>query len=173
MRKGREIIGLPVIGLPSGKEIGVVDDIIWSHQEQKITHLVVAGKGVFNRCRYISFEEIKSIGDDAVTVDEEIWKESPLSIDGKRVSQIAGDLVLTEDGQNIGTLEDLFFNGATGKLLGYEVSTGLVGDLLSGRMTMPPEKVLTWGEEAIIADYNSLDRGEDDAVPNLPEQPDR
>lgn len=165
-------MGLPVIGLPSGKEIGVVEDIIWSHQELKITHLVVAGKGVFNRSRYLSFGEVKSIGDDAVTVEEGVLQESPSSIEGKRVSQLAGDLVLTEKGQNLGTLEDLFFDSAAGKLLGYEVSTGLVGDLLSGRMIMPPEKVLTWGEEAIIAGYDSLDRGEDDAVSNLPGQPD-
>lgn len=172
MRKGREIIGLPVIGLPSGKEIGVVEDLVWSHQELKITHLIVAGKGVFNRRRHIAFGEVKSIGDDAVTVEEGVFKESPSSMEGKKVSQIAGDLVLTQEGQNLGTMEDLLFDSAAGKLLGYEVSTGLVGDLLSGRMIMPPEKVLTWGEEAIIAGYDSLDRGEDDAVSNLPGQPD-
>lgn len=172
MRKGRDVIGLPVICLASGKEIGVVEDLIWSHAELKVTHLVVNGKGGLNRSRCIPFEEVKSIGEDAVTVEDDGLENTDLPPEERRVSEIAGGLVLTEGGRNLGTLEDVFFDNAGGKLLGYEVSTGLVGDLLSGRMIMPPEMVVTWGEEAVIAGYMDLDGSEAHAVSDLPGQPD-
>ncbi len=175
MRKGRDVIGLPVISLASGKELGVVEDLIWSHDELKVTHLVVNSKGVLNRTRYIPLGEVKSIGEDAVTVDgEEILEKVECQPEGKRVNEITGGVVVTEGGQNLGTLEDVFFDGAAGRLLGYEVSTGLVGDLLSGRMIMPPEMVVTWGEEAVIASYTDLDGSEEDrAVSDLSEQTNR
>jgi uncharacterized protein YrrD len=171
LRKGRDVIGLPVISLATGKELGVVEDLIWSHEELKITHLVVNAKGFLNRTWYIPLEEVKGIGDDAVTVDgEEILEKGECQPEGKRVNEIAGGVVVTEEGRNLGTLEDVFFDGP-GRLLGYEVSTGLVGDLLSGRMIMPPEMVVTWGKEAVIASYTGLDGGEEDrAVSDLSEQ---
>lgn len=169
MYKGREIIGLPVVSLAAGKEIGVVEDILWSHPELKIHYLVIDEKGALNRSRYLPFTEIISIGTDAVTVSGQqvVEEEDEVSV-GKSVKQTGGELVMTQDGKNLGTLEDVVFDADEGKLLGYEVSTGLVGDLLSGRMTLPPEMICTWGKEAIITGYTCPDRGDQDAVPDMP-----
>ena len=79
MQKGREITGLPVVSLASGKEIGSVDDILWSHPDLKIRNLVVGE-------HYLPFPGISAIGTDAVTIsgpevleeqdEERIWESS-------------------------------------------------------------------------------------------------
>ncbi|MGB3912726.1 MAG: PRC-barrel domain-containing protein [Thermacetogeniaceae bacterium] len=159
--KAREIIGLPVVSLDTGKEIGVVTDLLWSHPEKKIICLVVED-------RHLSFTNINSIGKDAVTVSSaEVLEEERDYPEATSLNQKEDELVLTQDGQNLGTLNDVIFDVTEGKLLGYEVSTGLVGDLLTGRMVMSPEMVATWGKEAIIAGCTGINRGEQGAVSDM------
>lgn len=161
MHKGREIIGLPVVSLATGKEIGVVEDILWSHPDLKIRYLVVGD-------HYLPLPGISSIGTDAITVSGlEVLKEDGELSDLRSVNQTGGELVLTEDGENLGTLKDVIFDADEGELLGYELSTGVVGDLLSGRMIMSPEMVFSWGKEAIIAGISGLDRGDQSAVSDM------
>jgi uncharacterized protein YrrD len=171
LQKGREITGLPVVSLASGKEIGSVDDILWSHPDLKIRYLVVGE-------HYLPFPGISAIGTDAVTISgPEVLEEQAEEQTGepdeeqglalKSISQTGGEVVLTEDGENLGILKDVLFDAVEGEIKGYELSTGVVGDLLSGRMNLSPEMVLSWGKESIIARYNDSDRGGQDAVPDM------
>ncbi len=169
MHKAREIIGLPVVSLDTGKEIGVVTDLLWSHPDMKIISLVVEEKGGLNSSRHLSFNSINSIGKDAVTVScSDALEDEGAHPEARSVKQTEGELVLTQAGQNLGTLNDVIFDVNDGKLMGYEVSTGVVGDLLTGRMVMSPEMISTWGKEAIIAGYTGDNRGDQNAVSDLP-----
>jgi uncharacterized protein YrrD len=187
LQKGREIIGLPVVSLDTGDEIGVVEDILWSHRDMRICCLVLG-----DYC--LPFAEISSIGTDAITVSgREVLQEDGVSLCETReafslpkedsgtpsetrepspclrsVNQTGGELVLSQDGNNLGTFKDVIFDADEGKLLGYELSTGVVGDLLSGRMIILPEMVLSWGKEAIIAGFTGTDRGDQNAVSDMP-----
>lgn len=166
MHKGREITGLPVVSLASGKEIGAVDDILWSYPDLKIHYLVVGE-------HYLPFPGISSIGTDAVTISgPEVFEGQDGEQDAaglalKSISHTGGEVVLTEDGENLGILKDVLFDAADGKIKGYELSAGVVGDLLAGRMNLSPEMVLSWGKESIIARYNDSDRSGQDAVPDM------
>lgn len=162
LQKGRDIIGLPVVNLATGEEIGVVADILWSHQELKIRCLVVGD-------HYLPFADLSSMGTDAITVSgPEVLQDDIELSELKSVNETGGELVLTQDGNNLGTLKDVIFDADEGKLLGYELSTGVVGDLLSGRMVMSPEMVSSWGKEAIIAGFTGIDRGDQNAVSDMP-----
>ncbi|HHW28421.1 MAG TPA: hypothetical protein GXX21_02515 [Syntrophomonadaceae bacterium] len=168
MHKAREIIGLPVVSLDTGEEIGVVTDLLWSHPQKKIICLVVEEKSGFNHKHQLPFTNINSIGKDAVTVSSaEVMEEEREHLDAASLNQKEGELVLTQDGENLGTLNDVIFDVNDGKLLGYELSTGLVGDLLTGRMVMSPEMVATWGKEAIIAGCTGANRGDQGAVSDM------
>lgn len=162
MHKGREITGLPVVSLASGKEIGLVDDILWSHSDLKIRYLEVGD-------HHLPFPDISSIGTDAVTISgQEVLVEQIKEISElKSINQTGGEVVLTENGENLGVLKDVIFDATEGEIKGYELSTGVVGDLLSGRLIMSPEMVLSWGKEAIIAEYHGSDRGDQGAVPDM------
>lgn len=168
MYKAREVIGLPVVSLDTGEEIGVVTDLLWSHPEKRIICLVVEEKGGFNHKRHLSLTKINSIGKDAVTVSSaEVLEDEREHLNATSLNQKEDELVLTQDGENLGTLNDVIFDVNEGKLLGYEVSTGLVGDLLTGRMVMSPEVIATWGKEAIIAGCTGANRGDQGAVSDM------
>ncbi len=170
MRKGREIIGLPVVSLATGKELGLVEDLLWDHQGRRITHLVISEKGISKGPRLVSFHDILGIGDDAVTVAGDSLPQGVQDPEvDTRTSRLAGLPVLTAGGNNVGTIEDIVFASGDGTLLGYEISSGLVGDLVSGRDVLTPDTVITWGEEAVIVSNTQDSRGESDAVSDLQE----
>lgn len=100
MHKGREITGLPVVSLASGKEIGLVDDILWSHSDLKIRYLEVGD-------HHLPFPDISSIGTDAVTISgQEVLVEQIKEISElKSINQTGGEVVLTENGENLESIQ--------------------------------------------------------------------
>lgn len=150
MRRGREIIGLPVIKLSNGKELGVVADLAWNHEQRKMKAIALDTGGVISRPDIIPFNHI-FIGRNAVTVDDEsLAGEGADSCGDRSISAVGGVLVVTDTGRNLGTLQDLVLRDDGSSLIGYEVSNGIVGDFISGRDVLLPEAVLAWGNEAVV-----------------------
>ncbi len=149
MRRGREIIGLPVVCLDSGKEVGIVRDLVWDPGARRVTHLLVEEKSFFPRAKYLDFREVCAIGEDAVTIPAAflLKEEAP---EGLLASQIPGVAAYTCSGKSLGTLEDLLISPPAGEVAGFELSGGLLGDLLTGRSIVSPHDVVVWGEEAVI-----------------------
>jgi uncharacterized protein YrrD len=151
MRRGREIVGLPVIKLSTGKKLGMVTDLSWNHELRKIKAISLETGGAVSRVKPIPVDDIAFMGQDAVTIADEATTGEKADSDGdKSIGAIAGVLVVTDTGRNLGTLQDLVFDDNGELLVGYEVSGGLVGDFISGREVLPPEAVLVWGAEAIV-----------------------
>ncbi|MGI5851687.1 MAG: PRC-barrel domain-containing protein [Caldicoprobacterales bacterium] len=44
-----------------------------------------------------------------------------------------GKTVMMADGQELGTISDVIFNPENGEIMGYEISKGIIDDLLTGR----------------------------------------
>jgi uncharacterized protein YrrD len=151
MRRGREIVGLPVIKLSTGKELGLVADLFWNHDQRKIKAISLDTGRVVSVVEPISVGDIAFMGQDAVTVSGEATTGGNADSDSdKSIGTVAGVMVVTDTGRNLGTLQDLVFDDNGELLVGYEVSGGLVGDFISGREVLPPDAVLVWGMEAVV-----------------------
>jgi uncharacterized protein YrrD len=151
MRRGREIIGLPVIKMSNGKEIGVVADLAWNHDQRKMKAIALDNGGVISRPDLIPFDHIALIDRNAVTVDDELLAGEGADDSGDRsISAVGGVLVVTDTGRSLGTLQDLVLHDDGSSLIGYEVSNGIVEDFISGRDVLPPDAVLAWGNEAVV-----------------------
>ena len=62
-----------------------------------------------------------------------------------------GTRVVTEEGEELGRIGDLYFDETTGRITGYEVSGGKVGDLMRGTSYLPFDHIRTIGIDAVIA----------------------
>ena len=93
---------------------------------------------------------------DVVMVTNE---QSPIKLkDDPQVSEMAtretvlsGTHVLSQDGQQIGTLADMFIDETSGRVVGYEVSGGFFADTLRGKKFLPAPPGLSIGQDAAIA----------------------
>lgn len=155
MRKVKDVIGLPVIELKHGKQIAEAKDFFVDN-EWIVQGMLLEEKHWFSSPQYIAWDDIVSVGEDAITISDEHavqslgdCKEMHFLMCGP--SKIAGLPIMTVNGKQLGTIEDVYFAEESGKrIIGYEITNGFISDLQEGRKWLRvPEKV-TMGEDAII-----------------------
>ncbi len=155
MLKGKEVIGRKIVTLNGGERVDSVRDLIFDEQGNRVLALLVDEGGWFHAAKVIAFTSVKSIGEDAVMIDsaEDVVTardhgQIAAAMDSK--SGLAGLNLLTTDGKELGRIADVFFDEATGQVVGYEATGGLFSDLSSGRTFVPAPESVTIGAEAAI-----------------------
>ncbi|PTM59636.1 PRC-barrel domain-containing protein [Desmospora activa] len=162
MRKSQDIIGLPIIHVSTGKQLGAVRDLLFDRKQQ-FRGLLVELKGWMKSGKYLPADGIRSLGNDAVIVDREenIRPLDPAAdkwvglLTGE--TKLKGRTVLMADGSQLGMVEEVYLGQDLGTLWGYELSEGFFNDIMEGRKVIHPHSPLTWGEDVLIAtDSSSL-----------------
>lgn len=158
MRKANELIGKSIVHQASGERLGSVRDLVFEPNARRVAAILVDNGGLFRDARVISWSAVASIGDVVmVTGDTLVQRASDapeVSEELRQDVQISGTPIVSESGERIGTVGDLFINDA-GAVIGYEIKQGFVSDL-AGRKFLAVEQVKTIGKDAIIADVSDL-----------------
>ncbi len=108
------------------------------------------------KIRYWHFQDIKSIGKDAVIVESsDVLKrasdiKSRASYIAKENKYLTKTKIITEDGVELGNVTDVYFDDKTGNVADLEVSQGTLHNIKSGKKRVKVEDVLTVGEDATI-----------------------
>lgn len=161
LRKAQDIVGLPVIEVQAGKQVGTAKDIV-INREWNILGVMLDQEHWFASPKYAGWEDIVSIGPDAVTVkDEHAARECDLRemnafclFDG--TSKLRGLPVITVDGKLLGSVEDVYFGKKMDKqIVGYELSGGLISDFQEGRKWLSVSDQVKLGEDAVIVPGDS------------------
>ena len=157
MRKGKELLGLSLVGQADGKNLGTVKDLLFDHDTDQVLAFVIAEKDLFGLidALIVPWREVVSIAGDVVLVQNEKsrihLRDDPQSrAMTQRETVLSGTQVLGQDGHKIGTLADMFIDETTGRVEGYEVSGGFFADTLRGKKFLPSPPGLTVGRDAAI-----------------------
>jgi uncharacterized protein YrrD len=154
--KGKDLINLKVLTLQDGKLIKNVDELVFDPMANQVRALVVDPKGWFSDAEVILFEDIKNIGRDSIVVESEdvIKKASDVQ---EKISRIIKDdnyltdnKVMTEDGNELGKISDIYFDPHTGNVIELEVSQGTLKSVQSGKKRVRVSDVIRVGEDATI-----------------------
>jgi len=156
MIRGREIKNLPVVEVAGGRILGSVQDLVLS-DEHKLQGL--SFKTETGQLRFLPQDRIINLGRDAVLVQGEP-EEFPLFTTPYSSHAAPGTWVMTADGKNIGTIDDVVVEEEEGSVIGYEVSDGYLMDLLVGRKIVAASNIITYGKDAVIVEENFLNEGE-------------
>ena len=155
MKRARDVIGLPIVAINTGKQLGTVRDLIVD-ERRELTGIVTDTKIWYASSRYIPVDGIVAFGADAVTVQSEEAVEpyeEPMDgmtlVSGKKKMK---DLpLITVNGHQLGRIEDVYFEENLGKkIIGYELSDGFISDVMEGRKWLPAPESATIGEDAMI-----------------------
>ena len=154
-----EIVGIPVLCEKTGRIVGRTEDIIFSCESMEVVALAIKNIDFLSKKNVIRTADIKSIGRDAVVVGEDCRKSlKELGIHRsiiKKGEQLLSKKVYTADGRNIGFVNDMLFNCEIGRIEGFEISNGLVEDLISGRNIIPIIGNCMIGNEGIFISRES------------------
>lgn len=166
MRRAKDMLGLPVIDVRTGKQLGSVKDL-WIDSEWQVQAILLDNKSWFSIPRFILWEDINSFGEDAVTVTDEAVIRSEEDITGAWVlltgsGQIMGLPLLTVNGQQLGRVEDVYFSPNMDKrIIGFELSEGFLADVKDGRKWLPAPEQATMGQDVIMVPVSCKDSLED------------
>jgi uncharacterized protein YrrD len=154
--KGQNVIGLKIITLDNGKEVDSVKDIIYDPKLNQVRALLIDSGGWFSDAKILMMNDVNSIGDDAVIIESQTKIKKASEIED-RVSSIAKDgtyltktKVITEDGKELGSISDIFFDTSTGEVQEFEVSQGLIENVKSGKKRFRIHDIITVGEDATV-----------------------
>ncbi|MCK8818097.1 PRC-barrel domain-containing protein [Natroniella sulfidigena] len=152
MRRGQELIGLPIVDLEDGELIGKVVDILFSPEKKELLGVKAKNNKLWKGARLIPQKSLYTLGKDIVVInnkrDLKQAEKSVASLNSGK--EVMGKEVITEEGQVLGAVEDVIIDQDQ-KLLGYELTDGLIQDILTGRkLILFAEIELTYGEDIII-----------------------
>lgn len=154
MRKESELIGLPVISKETGKKIATIREIIYSEKKNKVVGILVSEGNIFREARLIQFNNVDSIGKDALIIENEnlVEKSSLLPEINQLINEkkITEDEILTEDGESLGHVRDIIIDVENGTVVGFILTDGLIQDLKEGRNVLPYSIETIFGENSII-----------------------
>ncbi|BAB04983.1 PRC-barrel domain-containing protein [Halalkalibacterium halodurans] len=154
MRTFASLEGLPVIDRQTGNELGsVMDGII---APDRMMGFLVNKNGWFHRHQWLPLDHIISLGTDGVMIEAKgLSKE--ISTNGGAAyplmhgqHKLQGKPLITEEGERLGLVQDVYFLEKAGKIVAYEVTEGLLADITEGRKVVRSNGPVTVGKDVLI-----------------------
>ena len=156
MRKGKSVIGQDIYSVSAGIRVESVKDLVLEDGDDGIIALLVSQGGLLGTSRIVPFASVVRFGPAAVLIDD-ADSVIPAASDPHvaeildRKGSVLGTRVVTEEGEDLGRIADMYFDETSGRITGYEVSGGLLGDVMRGTSYLPFEHIRVIGRDAVIA----------------------
>lgn len=156
MKKSSEILGLKVVSITEGKELGLVKELVINPAAGAVAGLVIDDGKWFYGAKVLPFMTIVGIGEYAVMVENSEHlvsvSESPDIVGLLNAGvKIIGAKVLEKSGKIQGKVTE-FTVDDSGKISACEVE--LTNN--KGSIQLPSEHVLTYGRDVIIVAEQDL-----------------
>jgi len=162
MRKGKSVIGQAVFSIADGMQVGSVKDLVLEDGEDGVVALLVSEGGLLGTSKLVPFASVIRFGPSAVMIADRS-SVIPAGSD-PRVSEILGrrgtllgTRVMSDDGKDLGNIADMYFDETSGRITGYEVSGGMLGDAMRGSSYLPFGEIRTIGTDAVITAASARD----------------
>ena len=152
MRFSREMIGLPVIYINNGRELGKAKEWLLDEREENVVALVTEGGGWLPQRLIFPYRAILSVGTDAILVQEEGLPAfgDPPELEHQHTFRVLGKRMFSANGREVGIVDDFLFEETSGRVTGWRLSSGLIDDLLKGRSVVEQALQLKIGEDVLI-----------------------
>lgn len=151
MLKGNDLVGMAIVAYDTGEEIHQIKDLIFDINSNFLGFLVEENRWL-KHTKVLPLHGIKVIGADVI-----IASSQSVIVKAEQVPEIRevltrnmvldGTKIVTEEGRNLGTIVDLYFDKQTGAIEGYEVYGGIFADFSGGRSFVPAPQNLKLGDD--------------------------
>lgn len=151
MKKSHDIIGLPVISIADGKEMGAVKSLVINPDQGTVEFMVVSSQEWQLGIKAIPFKLVVGIGEFAVTIDSASaiidLAEIPIANDLlKKNIQIDSARMITRKGRLLGKAGEYYLDEESGKITGVT----FVPNGGEQQKILPEEMILTFGREILV-----------------------
>ncbi|WP_297989401.1 PRC-barrel domain-containing protein [Anoxybacillus sp.] len=154
MKSSTQVIGLPVISIQNGVQLGQVKSLVVNPEKGTVDFFVLDQENEKISTKAISFRHVIGIGEFALTVEDEgvVLKLDVIPIANEFVNKnilIKQAKVMTRKGQLLGEAIEFYIDEETGQITGIEVQIG------SDVRIVRADHVITYGKELLIVHENA------------------
>lgn len=152
MKRSKEIIGVPVISISAGIQVGIVKGLVLNPQQKTVEFLLLNEEENSKGMKGIPFRYAEGIGEYAVTVENEsvMMEISRIGILQELMEKhinIIGTKVITRKGKYLGDANEYSIDTETGILKEvYYLADN------ENEYKIPVEKVITLGTEVLVVE---------------------
>ncbi|HHY72835.1 MAG TPA: photosystem reaction center subunit H [Bacillus bacterium] len=154
MKKSSQILGLPIISIIDGLEIGIVKSLVINPDKGGSIDFIIIEKEDWQvSVKAIPFKKVVGIGEYAVTVQSESvvidLNEIPIAnqLVNKKI-KINGSKVMTQKGELLGEIVEYYADEDNGLILGASLSVS------NREVIIPASSVITYARGIIIVKEN-------------------
>lgn len=151
MKPTKEIIGLRIISISDGTQVGVVKDLVLNPQSKSLDYVMVDQPSDYFGAKVIPFADILGLGEFAITIPHlEVIQDVAQNLEIqhllKQDIRVLGTKVLTKKGQLIGEVKEVIIDEETGRIASCLFES-------EGQMQeIEAEKIITLGKELLIVE---------------------
>ncbi|HBW37975.1 PRC-barrel domain-containing protein [Desulfosporosinus sp. BICA1-9] len=155
MKPTKEIIGLRIISISDGTQVGVVKDFVLNPQEKTLDFLIIDQPTDYFGAKVIPFADVLGLGAFAITIpDPNVIQDVAQNIEAqnllKQDTRVIGTKVLTKKGQLIGEVKEILIDEETGRIAACLFEA-------EGQMNeISAEKIITLGKELLIIEGDQM-----------------
>ncbi len=180
MRKSRKFISMPIVSLEEGIQIGAAKNIVIDPSKMEVAAIIIDQRGWFREQKIIPYTKVRSIGDDAITIDQSSNVQRTMSLPHilkliKENVNPVGVKVITENGTVLGVVDEYYIDEKTGKIKCFEISGKFLESLFKGKALMSADHIRTLGSDIIVvnegteAHLEKIDGGLNETIHSLKE----
>ncbi|MDF9409262.1 PRC-barrel domain-containing protein [Pelotomaculum isophthalicicum JI] len=177
MKNSQQVLGLPVLSIEEGKQIGIVKHLVLNPELGKVSSLLVEDAAWYLGLKTIPFESVQGIGEFGLTIENRSFlsavADSPEVIELlKKDLSLPGIKVLSKKGRLVGTVSDFIINENNGGIMGCQL-TLTHSEKPDG--IIPRKSILTFGhdflvveegiENVLVADIEEIEDVIEDNIP--------
>ncbi len=151
MKPTKEIIGLRIISILDGTQVGIVKDFVLNPQGKTLDFVIVDQPSDIFGAKVIAFADILGLGEFAITIPHPgVIQDVTQNIDAQNLlmqdTRVLGTKVLTKKGQLIGEVTEILIDEETGRIAACLFES-------QGEMhQVGVEQVITLGKELLIVE---------------------
>jgi len=152
VKKTLEIIGLPVIDLSTGSQLGMIYDLIINEEKGSVDYFVVDDGLILLGAKVIDARDVKGIGEYALTVAKKESIKDIIRVDlainlYKKKIKVKNTRVITQNGKLIGETGDIYINEKDCLISAVEF---IPFDKKAKARIIPRKGIVTFGENLVV-----------------------
>ena len=164
MKKSVEILGLPVISITEGRELGMSKTLLMDAKKGAVAAITIEDADWYRGVKLIPYDSVIAIGDDAVTVTN---SDSILTLDAAgdyealldENIRIIGTKAITKTGTIQGKISEVYV-GDDGKIEKCEITApdGTTSDVMADQISI-------FGKEVTVIDPSGVEKKTESVAP--------
>jgi len=156
MKSLNEIVGLPIISVLDGQEVGKIKGVIIGPESGIVKYIVIDDSSTF-QIKVVALSSILGIGDEALMVESKDLvidardSKEVIELLDKNVA-VVNSMVFTKKGKNLGSIKELYIEEEDGNILACKIEKDGETKFLSS------DYIITYGKNMTIVEHSAQDK---------------